>query len=190
MSLPGNDLLVAVEHAPDLPTLALKLGQYIRRYLAPSIQTTARNAAVDPSSQLAAPAPPESINVTTAGELMQIVVNHTAPAQKGGQYISTIATNPEFIGGIVHDHGSSRCPPPIYLPTKDGSGDTHSYYVGTVFQYPGSPPSKPVYFGGVTPVAVTMSGSTQMNLQAGTGSGTASNGNQPFTGLGKAVIRL
>ena len=190
MSLPGNDLLTAIENAQDLPTMAIKLGQYLRRHVATAIQTTAQNAAVDPSSQIAAPASPQSITVTTSGELAQIVVNHTAPIQKGVQYITTIATNPQFTGGIIHDHGSSRCPPPIYLPTKDSSGNTHNYYFGTIVQYPGSPPSKPTYFGGVSPVAVNMGGSTQMSLQPGTGSGTASNGNQPFHGLGKAVVRL
>lgn len=190
MSLPGNDLLTAVENAQDVQTLGTKLGQYIRRYLAPSVQNTAKSAAVGANGDIPAPAAPESISVTTAGELAQVVVNHTAPIQRGVRYFTTIATNPQFIGAIVHDHGSSRCPPPIYLPTKDGSGNTHSYYFGTVVQYPGSPPSKPTYYGGVTPVAVTMSGTTQMTLQAGTGSGTASNGNQPFQGLGKAAVRL
>jgi len=110
MSLPGNDLLTAVENAEDVPTLAKKLGQYLRRYVSTAIQTTARNAAVDPSSNLPAPAAPESINVTTAGELMQVVVNHTAPIQKGVRYITHIATNPQFTNPIIVDHGSSRCP--------------------------------------------------------------------------------
>lgn len=184
MSLPGNDLLSQIEQ--DNP----KLGIYLRRYLLPSIQQTASNAAVGPSGDIPAPAPPESISVTTAGELAQIVVNHSAPIQKGVQYITTVATNPQFTGGIQHDHGSSRCPPPLYLPTKDGSGNTHSYYFGTVVQYPGSPPSAPTYFGGASPAAVTMSGSTEMDLQAGTGSGTATNGNQAFVGLGKSQVRL
>jgi hypothetical protein len=190
MSLPGNDLLTAAENAQDIPTLATKLGQYLRRYLVPSVQTIGSNAAVGASGNIPSPQPPESINVTTAGELAQIVINHNAPIQKGVQYVTTIATNPQFTGGIVHDHGCSRCPPPVYLPTKDGSGNVHNYYFGTVAQYPGSPASAPTYFGGVSPVAVNMGGSTQMTLQAGTGSGTASNGNQPFTGLGKSQVRL
>jgi hypothetical protein len=184
MSIGGNDLLREVEG------MWPRLGVYLRSYLKPAIETTAQNAAVDTESNIAAPAPPESIAVTTSGEYMQVVVNHTAPIQKGVQYITHIATNPQFLNPVIHDHGSSRCPPPFQLPTKDSGGNTHNYYVGTVVQYPGSPPSKPTYFGGVTPAPVTMAGTTQMDIQPGTGSGTASNGGQPFVGLGKSQVRL
>jgi hypothetical protein len=190
MSLPGNDLLSQIENAGDLPTLAVKLGQYMRNYVNPAIQKTAQNAAVSPSTQVAAPAPPQSISVHTAGELMQVVVNHTAPIQKGVRYITHIADNPQFTNAMIVDHGASRCPPHINLPTKNAAGDTHNYYVATVVQYPGSPPSAPTYYGGDTPTAVTMSGTTQMDLQPGTGSGTAVNGGQALVGLGKSQVRL
>jgi hypothetical protein len=163
---------------------------YLRNYLQPAIQKVAKNAAVSPSSQIAAPAPPESITVTTAGELMQVKVDHTAPIQKGVHYITHIATNPQFTNALILDHGASRCPPHINLPTKDSSGATHNYYVATVAQYPGSPPSPPTYFGGAAPAAVTMGGTTQMDIQPGTGSGTAKNGGQTFVGLGRAPVRL
>ena len=184
MAIGGNDLLAQVEK--DNP----KLGIYLRNYLLPAIQITAQNAAVDPKSNIAPPAPPQSISVTTSGELAQVVVNHTAPIQKGIQYITHIATNPQMTNAIIVDHGASRTPPHINLPTKNLAGDTHSYYFATVAQYPGSMPSKPTYFGGDTPVAVTMGGSTQMDIQAGTGSGTATNGGQILVGLGKSQVRL
>jgi hypothetical protein len=197
MSLPGNDLLVGAQNAQDLPTLANKLTQYLRRYLVPSVQNTASNAAVDPNGNMPAPAQPESISVTTAGELAQVVVTHNAPIQKGIQYITTIATNPSFTGGaIIHDHGSSRSPAPINLPTMappvapSTDPTPHQYFFATVAQYPGSPPSKPTFFGGVSPTPVTMSGSTVMALQPGTGSGTTTNGNQALQGLGNNQIRL
>lgn len=189
MTIAGNDLLTQIEQESP------KLGQYLRSYILPAIQTTAYNAAVDPSSNLAAPAAPESINVSTAGELMQVVVNHTAPAQKGVQYLTHIATNPQFSNAIIVDHGASRTPPHINLPTfapPVGSDPpvAHNYYVATVAQYPGSPPSKPTYWGGSSPVAVNMSGTTQMDIQPGTGSGTATNGGQALVGLGKAQVRI
>lgn len=190
MSLPGNDLLTAVENAQDVPTLAIKLGQYIRRYLAPSVQNTASSAAVGTNGDIPAPAPPESISVTTAGELMQVVVNHAAPIQKGVRYLTHVATNPQFTNAIIVDHGASRTPPHINLPTKDSSGNTHNYYVAAIAQYPGSQPSAATYFGGVAPVAVTMGGTTEMDIQDGTGSGTASNGGQALVGLGKSQVRL
>jgi hypothetical protein len=190
MSLPGNSLLTQVEAAQDVPTLAVKLGQYIRRYLGPSIQNVASNAAVDPSSEIQPPAPPESINVTTSGELMQVTINHTAPVIRGARHFTEIsADDPSFNGSMIHDHGASRAPLPIQLPTKDGSGNTHKYYVASYVQYPGGPPSAPTFFGGSSPAAVTMSGTTEMDIAKGTGSGTATNGGQTFQGLGKAVIR-
>ena len=184
MSLAGNDLLSQIENEHP------KLGQYLRRYVAPAIQTVAQNAAVSPHGSLPAPDPPQSINVTTSGELMQVTVNHTSPLQKGVQYLTHIATNPQFTNAIILDHGSSRNPPHINLPTKDGSGNTHNYYIGTIAQYPGSPPSAPTYYGGSSPKPVTMGGTTQMDIQPGSGSGTAANGGQTFVGLGKAQVRL
>ena len=62
MSLPGDDLLAQIENATEAPTLAVKLGQYLRRYVKTAIQTTAQNGAVSPTSQIPAPAPPESID--------------------------------------------------------------------------------------------------------------------------------
>ncbi len=184
MSLGGKDLLAQIEHENP------RLGSYLRNYLIPAIQTTAKNAAVSPTSKISAPDPPNAVNVKVSGEMMQLVVNHDAPVQKGVRYISHIATNPQFSGAIIVDHGASRAPQHITLPTKDSSGVNHNYYVATVAQYPGSNPSKPVFYGGETPVAVTMGGTTQMDIQPGTGSGTASNGGETLVGLGKAQVRL
>lgn len=184
MSIGGNELLAEVENA--FP----RLGIYLRSYLVPAVENTAQNAAVGTTAQLPAPDPPESVGVTTAGEMLQVVVTHNAPVQKGIQYITHIATNPQFLNPMIHDHGSSRAPVTLSLPTKDSTGATHSYYVATIAQYQGGPPSAPAYFGGKSPTAVTMSGTTEMDIQPGTGSGTASNGGQPFVGIGKSQIRL
>jgi hypothetical protein len=184
VSLPGNDLLAQIENESP------KLGQYIRNYLLPAIQTTAQNAAVSPTAKIAAPASPESVSVSTSGETMQVVVNHTSEVTKGVRYFTHISTNPQFTNAMVIDHGTSRAPAPISLPTKDAGGNTHNYYVATVAQYPGSDPSEPTFYGGAQPVAVTMGGTTQMDVMPGTGSGTASNGGQTFVGFGKAQVRL
>lgn len=184
MSIAGNDLLSQIENESP------KLGQYLRRYIVKAIQDTAKAAAVAPHGNIQAPTAPESISVTTAGELAQVVVNHTAPIQKGVQYLTHVATNPQFTNAIIIDHGSSRTPPHINLPTKDAGGVNHKFYFATIAQYPGSPPSAPTYFGGASPQPVTMGGTTQMDVQPGTGSGTASNGGQTFVGLGKSQVRL
>jgi hypothetical protein len=184
MSVGGNDLLREIEGVWP------KLGVYLRSYIKPAIETTAQNAAVDTASEIPAPASPESINVTTSGEYMQVVVNHNSPIQKGVQYMTHIATNPQFSNPIIIDHGASRAPSHIVLPTKDSTGATHNYYVATIAQYQGGPPSRPTYFGGAAPKAITMGGTTQMDIQPGTGSGTATNGAQPFVGIGKSQVRL
>ena len=118
----GNNLLTQIEHG-DMT----KLGIYLRRYVLPAIETTAQNAAVSPTGKIAPPPPPESVNVTTTGEFMQVTVNHAAEIQKGIQYITHVSTNPQFSAPIIHDHGSSRAPLPFQLPTKDGDGNTIKY---------------------------------------------------------------
>lgn len=184
MSIGGNDLLAQIEK--DMP----KLGIYLRNYVLPAIQTTASNAAVDPTSEIAAPAAPEGVNVTTAGEMMQVVVDHTAPIQKGAHYIYSVATNPQMTNAQIEAKPATRAPLHFTLPTKNAGGDMHNYFVAVQVQYPGSPPSAPTFFGGVTPKPVNMSGTTQMDIQPGTGSGTATNGGQALVGLGKAKVRL
>jgi hypothetical protein len=184
MSLPGNDLLALIENENP------KLGQYLRQYLVPAIQRTAQNAAVSLTGQIKAPAPPESVAIVKSGEYLHVQINHTAPIQKGARYITTIATNPAFTNApIIKDH-ASRAPEPFVLPTKTSAGATQNYYVAAQVQYPGGPPSAPTYYGGAAPLAVTMGGSTEMDLLPGTGSGTATNGGQALVGLGKAQVRL
>lgn len=193
MSLPGNDLLTAVENAEDVPTMAKKLGQYLRRYVATSIQTTASNAAVSPTAKIAAPAPPESVNVApaTAGDMLQIVVNHVAPIQKGIHYIYHIADNPQFSNAMIEVKPATRSPVHFTVPTFAADGATkHNYHVAVQVQYPGSDPSAPTYFGGVAPSPINLNGTASADLLPGTGSGTAMNGGQAFVGLGKAQVRL
>lgn len=182
--LQGGQLLVDIENS--FP----KLGIFLRNSILPAINALGQNAAVAPVGKIAAPAPPESVNVTTSGEYMQVTVNHSAPIQKGVQYLTHISTNPQFSQPIVHDHGASRSPVPFVLPTNDGTGAAHQYYVGTVAQYPGSDPSPMTYYGGSSPQPVTMSGTTAMSLLPSTGSGTGSNsGQQSGVGLGVVQIR-
>jgi hypothetical protein len=190
MSLPGNDLLTAVENAQDVPTLAIKLGQYLRRYLIPSVQNTASGAAVGTNGNIPSPAPPQSVNVTTAGEMIQVVVTHNSPIQKGARYIYHLATNPQFVGAQIEPKEATRAPFHFTAPTKNGAGATHNYYLAVQVQYPGSLPSEPTYFGGVSPAPFTLSGSTQLDIQPGTGSGTATNGGQTLVGLGKSQVRI
>ena len=184
MSIPGNDLLSQIENQHP------KLGQWLRSYLWPAVKQTADNAAVATTGSLEPPAPPESVHVTTAGEMMQVVVNHSAPIQRGVHYIYHVATNPGMVGAQIEAKPATRAPLHFVLPTKDSGGTAHNYYVAVQVQYPGGPPSSPTYYGGAQPKAINLSGTTQMDIRAGTGSGTAENGGQTLVGLGKAQVRI
>jgi len=194
MGIGGDDLLAEIENTYP------RLGVYLRHYLIPSIQKTAENAAVDTSTQISAPAPPEAVQVSVAGEMMQVVVNHQSPITKGVHYIYSVATNPQFIGAQVEVKPATRAPIHFVLPTNQVQVDPlhdpivpHQYYVSVQAQYQGSQPSAPTYHGGITPSPITMgggTGGTQMNIIPGTGTGTATNGAQILVGLGKAQVRL
>lgn len=185
MGIGGDDLLAEIENTYP------RLGVYLRHYLIPSIQKTAENAAVDTSTQISAPAPPEAVQVTTSGEMMQVVVNHQSPITKGVHYIYSVSTNPQFIGAQVEVKPATRAPLHFTLPTKTADGlATHQYYVAVQTQYPGSQPSAPTYHGGQAPSPVTMNGATTMDISPGTGTGTATNGAQILVGIGKAQVRI
>lgn len=180
----GNDLLAQIENENP------KLGQYLRRYVNSSIQTVAQNAAVSASSQIAAPQPIQSLNVAVSGEIVHVSHVDSSPLQKGVNYFTEIGVNdPNFRQPIVYHHGTSRTPPPFSLPTKDASGNAISYYMRGYSQYPGSLPSAPVIANGGA--AITLGGTTEMNLLPSAGSGTASaSGTQAGSGFGKSQVRL
>jgi hypothetical protein len=185
--LPGNDLLAQIENENP------KLGQYLRQYLGPAITRTAQNAAVSPTGSAAAPESPSALSVAAAGEMVHVSLTDNSSLNRGVQYFTEISPNdPSFRQPIVFHHGTSRTPPPFPLPSKNAGGSAISYYIRSYSQYPGSPPSAPVVYGGAAkPTAVTLGGTTQLNLLPSTGSGTASgNGTQGGQGLGKSPVRL
>jgi hypothetical protein len=185
--LPGNDLLAQIENENP------KLGQYLRQYLGPSITRTAQNAAVSPTGDAAAPESPSAVSVAAAGEMVHVSVTDNSAVNRGVHYFTEISANdPSFRQPIVFHHGTSRTPPPFPLPSKDAGGNSVKYYVRSYSQYPGSPPSEPIVHGGAAnPTAVTLGGTTQLNLLPSTGSGTASgNGTQGAQGFGKSPVRL
>lgn len=182
--LPGQDLLAQIENENP------KLGQYLRQYLGPAITRTAQNAAVSPTASVAPPQPPQSVRVQAGPGMMQVVVDHDVPLQRGAHYIYSVGTNRSLIGAQIEAKPATRSPVHFALPDKDSGGNAHNYYVGVQVQYPGGPPSTPVYYGGAEPKAVNLTGSTQMDILPGTGSGTAVNGADTLVGLGKSPVRL
>ncbi len=181
--LDGGQLLAEVEN--QWP----KLGILLRRFQK-ATNDTASAAGVAPVGQVAPPAAPQGVSVAVAGEMMHVAIADNQPLARNVRYFTEVANNPSFSQPIVIDHGASRTSHPFPLPTKDGSGNTHNWYVRSYSQYPGSAPSAPVVHGGTSPTAVQMSGSTQLTLLPSTGSGTAAgNGQQGASGLGKTLLR-
>jgi hypothetical protein len=140
---------------------------------------------------LASPPPPlEGVNVKTSGELVHVTLTHNVPISKNIHYFVEYTQNdPNFLVPHVAHLGTSRGVV-LNLPTKTDAGVAHNYYFQAYAQFPGSKPAKPVSFGGLTPTAVTLSGTTQLTLQPSTGSGTAlPDGSQGGSGFGKVNTR-
>jgi hypothetical protein len=178
------------EFLADLLNKDVRHGMLLQRIIK-AVNSVAQASGVAPVGHVAAPTPPDSISVATAGELVHVSLTHNAPVNRGIHYFTEISSNPAFNQPIVHDHGTSRTPPPFSLPTKDGNGNTMQYYVRSYSQYPGSAPSAPVVHGGIgSPTPITMGGSTQLTLLPSSGSGTApSNGQSAGQGFGKQSSR-
>lgn len=154
-----------------------------------AVNRTAQNIGVSPVGESAAPPKIGSVNVKTSGEMVHVTLNDAQAIQRGIQYHIEYATNQEFVGSHVAHIGDSRGAF-LNLPAKDDSGNPHSWYFRGYSQYHGSQPSEPVIFGGLSPTAVALTGSTQLTPLPSTGSGTATNaGTQGGWGLGKTVIR-
>jgi hypothetical protein len=168
-----------------------RLGTLLQRMIS-GINNVAKNSGVAPVGQVAAPPPPDSVNVKASGETAQIVITNNGPVDRAVNHFTEVDTSPAFTNPIVHHHGATRSPVFITLPTKtDGGTATHNWYFRSYTQKPGGPPSAPTTFGGsASPTAVQMTGSTQFTPLASTGSGTApANGQAAGQGFGKQPTR-
>ena len=151
-----------------------------------AINKVGASAGVNPVGNVQPPPAVDNVNVATSGETMQVTLNHNHPVNKPINYFVEVATNPNFAQPLVHHLGPSRSSVPFTLPSKDSKGNTHQYYVRAYCQYLGSKPSTKTAFGGpLAPQAISMGGSTQMDILPSTGSGTSSpTGQQGGQGFG------
>lgn len=166
------------------------LGSLLRRVII-GINTTAKNAAVSATGEVAAPKPPDSVAVQPMGENLHIVISHGGQVQRGVHYFTEIGVDdPSFRQPIVVHHGTARGGI-VGLPTNISSGTPHTYYVRSFAQYLSSQPSAPTVLGGASsPTGVQMSGTTIASPLPPTGSGTAANsGQQGGWGFGKTSQR-
>lgn len=131
----------------------------------------AQQAGVDPVGQASAPPPPQSVSATVIGEQLHIRATDNNPTGRSRTYFSEIHTDPNYTTPkMVIQHGATR-DAQVQLPTLNTAGTMQPYYLRTYSQTPGSPPSSPVNY----PVPITMdhTGTTQGDLPASSGSGTA-----------------
>lgn len=190
------------------------LGALLRRVMN-GVNTLSTNSGVSATGEVAAPKPPDSVNVSTSNEMMHISISHGGQLNRNVRYFSEIDTDPSFPRPLVVDHGTSRTSHPIPMPSGTANPSFNpanpvgpsnqpciptKYFVRSYAQYPGAQPSAPTPFGGKAATAVQMQGLattsgvisqfTPTNLLPSTGSGTASNsGQQGGQGLGKVQKR-
>jgi hypothetical protein len=163
-------------------------GRLLQRMINAIVQT-ATNATVSPLGALAPPPSVGALNIKSSGEIIHATISDSAPIQKGINYFVEYATEPNFLAPHVYHLNASRGHF-VTLPSKTDSGAAQNWYARAYSQYPGSGPSRPVYFGGLSPTAITLTGTTQLTPLASTGSGTASPaGGQGGWGLGKIPNR-
>jgi hypothetical protein len=176
----------------ELEQSSPSLGRLFRRVIQ-AINTTATNAAVSPTGEVAAPPPLAGVNVSvsSAGELMHVTLNHPGQVQRNGHYFVEVHTDPTFGSPVViKDAGASRTLEPIHLPTLSEASVAHSYYVRAYSQNPAGQPSNIVVAGGASsPAAFTMNGTSKMNFAQAQGSGTGPNSGQGGQGLGRVQQR-
>jgi hypothetical protein len=155
------------------------------------VNNLGQQLAAEPVGLASPPLPLEAVNVKTSGEQVHVTLTHNVPIAKNVHYFVEYTQNdPNFLAPHVEHLGTSRGRV-LNLPSKtDGGGATHNYYFRAYPQFPGSKPAAPVNYGGITPAAVTLSGTTALTLQPSTGSGTAAgNGQQGGWGFGKTNTR-
>lgn len=181
----------------ELEQKSPSLGRLVRRVI-DGVNTLARNTSASPTGEPAAPAPPASVTVTTAGEYAHLTVSHPAAVDRGINYITTIQSDDPATTGrpMILDHHSSRTPPPFPLPSfRPNPDDPESpirltYTASTVAQYKNSPPSASVSARHTSGVfTFQMDGTTQMSLLPGNGSGSGPNTGLGGQGLGKVQQR-
>ncbi len=157
----------------------INYGQLIQESLQ-DVQKQLGNVSVQTNANLAGRqnAAPPQINAFQvdggAGIYHAYITDNNQNLYRGGEYFAEYSESADFSDFHTEHMGPSRdkrfnlgLPGPLYWRAYSGYG-------------PASPPSNPVYHGGVQPVGVTAGGATAPPLRSGQGSGT----NPPTQGAG------
>jgi hypothetical protein len=167
------------------------LGNWMRR-VATALNRLGSNSGVSPVGEVPAPPTIGAINVKASGETVHVTIADTSPASRTREYWVEHSTSPNFTGATTYTkHLVASRDHWLTLPTLTDSGGAQPWYFRGYSQEPGSPPSAPVYYGGLSPTGVTLTGSTRLTPLPSTGSGTANSiSPQGGWGRGKASVRI
>ena len=121
------------------------------------------NLGTAPYGNFPAPPSPSEVSVTAANGLANVQIVDNFPIQNPAQakvvsYFVEAATDPGFVNVVHSEHMGPFRNKNIYLGNQ-------TLYFRAYSQFHGSAPSKPIVFGGSTPIAVTTGGSAPPTQQ-------------------------
>ena len=157
-----------------------------------SVNVALNHAGIDIKGRVQPPAQIAGLNVAAGSDHVHVTINDPAQINKNVQYFVEYSVgDPSFSQPHVEHFGATRGRV-IALPAKTGAGAMQTYYFRAYSQYVGGDPqSKHIYWGQRgNPTAVTLSGSSMLNLLPSQGSGTGrADGTQGGAGLGLVLTR-
>lgn len=167
------------------------LGNYLETMF-DAVNVALNHIGIDIKGKQQPPPPIAGLNVASGSDHVHVTINDPSVISKNVQYmVEWSANDPTFAQPHVEDLGASRGKV-LPLPAKNGSGGTQTYYFRAYSQYAGSDPQqKKAYFGSSgAPTAVTLTGSSTLNLLPSQGSGTGrADGSQGGAGIGFVLQR-
>lgn len=167
------------------------LGNYLESMF-DSVNVALNHIGIDFRGKTQPPPPIAGLNVVAGSDHVHVTINDSSVIKKNVQYfVEWSAGDPSFSQPHVEDLGASRGRV-LALPAKTGAGGTQTYYFRSYSQYAGSnPQSKKAYYGSLAaPTAVTLTGSSTLNLLPSQGSGTGrADGTQGGAGIGLVLQR-
>lgn len=167
------------------------LGNFLESYME-AVDVALGHMGIDIKGKVQPPAPIASLNVAAGSDHVHVTINDPSAVSKNVQYLVEYSIgDPSFSQPHVEDLGSSRGRV-IALPAKTALGVVQQYYFRAYSQYAGSDPqTKKAYWGSQgAPTAVSLTGSSTLNLLPSQGSGTGrADGTQGGAGLGLVVQR-
>jgi hypothetical protein len=151
-------------------------------------QTNTANG-TDPTQMTEPPHPPAALNIAAGSDHVHLTITDPSQRARALNYFAEWSVNdPAFLAPHVEHLGASRGRV-LALPAMDSESNVYNYYFRAYSStLSAKSASKKVYFGSsMSPTAVTLSGSSTLDLLPSTGAGTAAtNGQQAGQGFGNA----